>query len=158
MKLYKVLNKNGELCHGGSGKWYLPKGNRPGRWMPKIEGELIPCQNGYHLCRTQDLICWLGDNIYEAEHRGEIGIGNDKVVVRQARLLHKVETWNETTARLFACDCAEHASPIHERAYAAAWAAAGEAAAGAAAGAAAAWDAERQWQTQRLIKLLGLEE
>jgi len=31
----------------------------------------------------------------------------DKIVVREARLLRRLETWNECTARLFAVDCAE---------------------------------------------------
>jgi len=113
--LFKVLNWDGTPCHGGAGKWSLPtkteSGWQPSEWMPPIEGELIPCWNGYHLCRPSDLICWLGPVIWRAEYRGEIravdGI-EGKVVVREARLLSRLETWNERTARLFACDCSEH--------------------------------------------------
>jgi len=106
--LYKVLGANGEATNGGTGKWFLPHGNRPGKWMPKIKGDLIPCENGYHLCRKQDLIHWLGPTIWEAEYRGECVLAEDKVVVRQARLIRHVETWNDGTARLFACDCTEY--------------------------------------------------
>ena len=108
-KLYKILGANGEATNGGTGKWFLPHGNRPGRWMPKIKGELIPCENGYHLCRRRDLVHWLGPTIWEAEYRGECVAAEDKVVVWQARLIRHVETWNNGTARLFACDCAEYA-------------------------------------------------
>jgi hypothetical protein len=108
-KFYKVLGANGEATNGGTGKWFLPHGNRPGKWMPKIKGELIPCKNGYHLCRRQDVIDWLGPSLWEAEYRGECVPAEDKVVVRQSRLIRRVSTWNDKTARLFACDCAEYA-------------------------------------------------
>jgi len=72
--------------------------------MPAIE-ELEPCENGYHLCRPQDLIHWLNAQIFEAEYKGECIEQGDKIVVEQVRLLRRVETWNEKTARLFACWC-----------------------------------------------------
>lgn len=114
-KLYKVLNADGNPFHGGSGRWHLPADDGPGEWMPTIKGELVPCKNGYHLCRKQDLIYWLGPAIFEAEARGERVDADNKVVVREARLLRRVDTWNERTARLFACDCAERVLPIYER-------------------------------------------
>jgi hypothetical protein len=168
-KLYKVLGNNGNSCNGGRGKWSLPtKTGRPGHWMPPIEGHLIPCENGYHLCREADLIHWLGPTIYEAEYRGDRVDGDNKIVVREARLLYRFGAWNEKTARLFACDCASWALTLIEKPdarsveavrvarlfavgeanqeqLAAAWAAAGDAAGAAARGAAraAAWDAAR---------------
>jgi len=108
-KLYKILGANGEATNGGTGKWFLPHGKRPGKWMPKIKGDLIPCENGYHLCRKQDLIHWLGPSLWEAEYRGDRVDADDKIVVREARVLRQVEIWNDKTARLFACDCAEYA-------------------------------------------------
>jgi len=115
--LFKVLDGNGRPFHGGKGEWYLPEGNKPGRWMPEIRGNLIECKNGYHLCRKQDLIIWLGPNIYLAEYRGDRIDGEDKIIVRQARLLKELNTWNIKTARLFACDCAEHVLHIYEKQY-----------------------------------------
>src|SRR3989304_2432045 len=107
--LYKVLGENGETVNGGHGKWSLPSGGKPGKWMPKIGGELIPCENGYHLCRRKDLINWLGPTIWGAGCRGDVFKAHDKIVVREARLLRQLENWNERTARLFACDCSEWA-------------------------------------------------
>ena len=113
MKYYKVLDENGNSTNGGSAVWSLPVKNddgwEPGEWMPAIEGELVPCDNGYHLARPGDLIRWLGPTIYEAEYRGEIVESDHKVVVRECRLLRRVETWTERTARLFAVWCAREA-------------------------------------------------
>ena len=63
MKLYKVLDENGQACNGGNSKWLLSKSKRPGKWMPPVKGEIVPCSNGYHLCRKEQLICWLGPTI-----------------------------------------------------------------------------------------------
>lgn len=109
MKYYKILN-SGKSCYGGNADWSLPIKNKdgtwtPGEWMPEIIGELVPCKNGYHLCRLQDLIHWLNKEIYEAEFANEVIEDEDKIVVRQCRLLRKVESWNDKTARLFACWC-----------------------------------------------------
>lgn len=115
MKLYKVLHTDGAAYHGGTGSWNLPSGKRPGKWMPPIEGDIKPCRNGYHLCRESDLLDWLGPAIFEAEHNGELVEEQDKVVVRQARLIRPCGGWNEKTARLFAADCAERVLPIFEK-------------------------------------------
>ena len=120
--LFKVLVEDGSCVNGGTGSWSLPTKNNdgawtPGEWMPVIEGELEPCVNGYHLCREQDLIYWLGPAIFEAEYRGEAIESDTKIVVREARLLRRFENWNERTARLFACECAERVLSIFEREY-----------------------------------------
>ena len=122
MKYYKVLKEDGRCCNGGTGKWYLPEkladGTwKPGKWMPKIEGDLEPCENGYHICRPDDLVYWLDEAIFEVKCSGEIVKSEDKCVVRRARLLRRVETWTERTARLFAADCAEHALSNFENKY-----------------------------------------
>ena len=178
-KLYKVLAIDGSCCNGGQGKWFLPKGKRPGKWMPEIKGDLDPCVNGYHLCRLRDLLYWVDETIFEAEYRGERVNDANKVVVRQARLLRKCEGWNEVTARLFACDCAERVLPMFEkqrpsddrprkaietaRRYANGEATGDELAAARAAAGAAAWAAgatraaEHKWQTRRLSYYLRKE-
>jgi len=229
MKYYKVLDKHGRSCHGGDAEWSLPTQNddgtwTPGEWMPEIEGELEPCRNGYHVVTLEQLPSWFGERIFEVEVGDEIVHADDKSVVRTCRLTRECTGWNERTARLFACDCAEHVLSLYEAQYpddgrprkaieiarryaegkaaveelaaardaaraaareaalntslaaaeaaaedaawAAAWAAA-EDAARAAAGAAwaaslaAAWaaalNAERQWQVERLRKILEVE-
>lgn len=101
MKFYKVLGEDMESTNGGQCNWTL------GEWTDPIEGELIPCETGYHLCRKRDLVQYLGPRIFLAEVKGRIVRGRGKVVARQVRLVSEFTTWNETTARLFAADAAE---------------------------------------------------
>lgn len=181
LPLYKFLNEDGTTAQG-YGKWHLPKNGKPGKWMPKIAGELVACENGYHLCRqSTDLLEWCGaPALYRAEYRLEMVEADDKVVVRQARLLDRVETWNERTARLFACDCAEQAMKLikepdqrsieavyvarlyavgqasQDELYAAAWAA--WAAEWAVRSAALGAGAVRKWQFDRLMFYLNGEK
>ena len=103
---YKVLNADGSCFHGGKGKWPLPSGKRPGKWMPKIT-KLVPCKSGYHILKREHVVRWLGPAIFEVEVRGDVVWTDDKGVAQQARLVRKLETWNDKTARLFACDCAD---------------------------------------------------
>ncbi len=111
MTFYKVTDSDGEPHNGGSGAWRLPKNGKPGAWR-KAKGKLMPCVNGLHLCRESDLIEWLGPFIWEAEYRGKMIGCDDKIVVREARLIRQCGGWTEQTARLFAADCAERVLKI----------------------------------------------
>ncbi len=112
--LYKILDTKGRPCNGGTGKWFLPKGKKPAKWMPFIK-DIVPCQSGYHLCRQKDLLGWLNTTIWIAEDRGKRIITGDKVVVQQARLIKQLTTWNDYSARLFACDCARRVLSLFEK-------------------------------------------
>jgi hypothetical protein len=122
MKTYKFLD-NGKSCNGGSYTWSLPVKNEagswtPGEWTEPVEGEVVLCENGYHLCRAQDLVYWPGPELYEAEYEGDLVSDDEppqtKIAVRRARLTRRVETWNEKTARLFAVWCAREALKLVE--------------------------------------------
>jgi hypothetical protein len=112
-RYYKFLNLDGTTPQG-YGTWHLPKGKRPGKWM-KVTGDLVPCKNGLHVMRLGDLLVWAAKHLYEVEVRGEVLPADDKVVARQARVLRKVDTWNDRNLRLFACDCAERVLPLFEK-------------------------------------------
>ncbi len=119
--LYKALNVDGTSCNRGYGQWNLPTRNEDGtwahgEWMPDIIGALVPCKNGYHACTLNWLVLHLGPAIYELEYKGEYLDCRDKVVLRQARLLRRLN-WDEQIARLFACDCAEKVLPLFEAKY-----------------------------------------
>ena len=103
--LYKVLNTDGSSFHGGTGKWFLPNG-KPGKWMPTIKNP-EPCVRGYHALKRDMLVRWLGPAIFEVEVDGKGTWLEDKGVFSRARLIRRLENWNDQTARLFACDCAE---------------------------------------------------
>ena len=75
------------------------------------------CSNGFHLTTKEHLVSWLGKHLYEAEYQGRIIEGDNKICCRKIRLVKKVDAWNEKTARLFACDCAEHVLHIFEKQY-----------------------------------------
>ena len=122
MKYYKVLKADGSCANGGNGFWFLPTKKKdgtwkPGKWMPRVKGKLEPCENGYHICRPKDLVHWLDEAIFEVEYKGKIIKDDDKCVVREARLLREIETWDEKTARLFAADCAERVLSIYGKEY-----------------------------------------
>jgi len=106
--LYKVTDENGRACNGGSGVWPLPVGDAPGEWRA-VEDELVPCERGLHVCRREDLVHWLGPVIWTAEIDGEYRVEDTKIVARRGRLVTRVTTWTEQSARLFAADCAERA-------------------------------------------------
>jgi hypothetical protein len=99
---YKVLAEDGAAFHGGTGVW------REGVWR-SVRSDLVPCKRGLHLCREQDLIRWLGPVIWEAEVHPDATIieAEDKIVVSKARIVRRVDAWDERSARLFAVDCAE---------------------------------------------------
>jgi hypothetical protein len=102
-------------AHGGSGQW-----PEPGKWLA-VKGKLIPCENGLHLCRPLDIAFWYTDDRHvlsavDIAARTQRIDQDNKVVVRKARLVGEpLSTWTPRTARLFACDCAEHVLPIYER-------------------------------------------
>src|SRR3990167_3492794 len=116
-KLYKVLGRNGEPINGVYGRWSLPRGGKPGKWMPPIEGKIIACKNGYHLCERRDILRWSSTQeilIYEAVGRGDCDKEDDKIAFRQAQLKRKIGSLNQKTLRLFAADCAEHVLHLFE--------------------------------------------
>ena len=114
MTLYKFLNEDGTSCNGGSGRYHLPTDEEPGEWMPSIEGELVPCTNGYHVCREQDLVRWIGPALFIAEAGNERIVCDSKIVVRDVRLVRRLDGWNAQSARMFACDCAERVLHLFE--------------------------------------------
>lgn len=119
MKYYKVLDKHGRSCHGGDAEWSLPTQNddgtwTPGEWMPEVRGNLEPCANGYHVVTLEQLPDWLGERIFEVEPGDEIVHEDNKSVTRTCRLTRECTGWNERTARLFACDCAERVLYLFE--------------------------------------------
>ena len=103
--LIKILTTNGTPAHGGSGKWNLPHNGRPGKWMPEIKNVEL-CHRGYHVVTIGQSLEWLHDTAYEVEVRGETKSDYGKAVWGQARLLRRIETWNDRTLRLFAADYA----------------------------------------------------
>ena len=95
---------------------YLPKGNKPGKWLPKVE-KIELCSRGYHACKKADVLDWLNAQMFEVELRGETIEDATKIVAQQMRIVKKITTWNDKTARLAACDIAETVTPIWNKYY-----------------------------------------
>ena len=119
IRYWKVLDAAGHSCHGGDFTWSLPtwsktKGWIPGDWTPNVTPRL--CESGYHVCRDDDLIHWLGERIYACEVRGEVDEADDKVVAESVRLLCPTP-WDDVSARLFTAECAAEVLPLYEARY-----------------------------------------
>lgn len=120
-RYWKVLASGGNSCHGGTYTWSLPRqlddGSwEPGEWSEEITGELKPCKIGYHVCRDEDLLAWLGEEIYECEVGGSVVECEGKVVVGRVRLLRKAR-WGIKEAISFAADCAGRVLHFYENKY-----------------------------------------
>ncbi len=102
----KFLDRGGASPFQGV-KWKLPTDDAPGEWMRDYKTKPLLCQRGWHWCEARHSIEWLAAECYVVEPRGEIVKGDNKSVSQGARILRRVDAWNETTARLFAADCAE---------------------------------------------------
>jgi len=115
-KLYKCLLDGGVSPYAGY-KYPLPQNGEPGEWTPLIKHKIVECKVGYHLCRRQDVIYWLTNNLYEAEYRGKLYAFKDSVAARSVRLLRRVETWNKRAVYLYYADVVERVLHIFEREY-----------------------------------------
>jgi len=107
--VFKMLKADGS-APWGKGKWPLPKGGERGDIL-RARGTLAVCANGLHgfkgtLSMVRSRL--FSEALFVAELWGDMIEEDYKVCVRFGRICYKVEGWNETTARLFAADCAEH--------------------------------------------------
>jgi hypothetical protein len=88
--------------------WPVPGDDSPGAW---VEGARAPhpCTTGVHACAIDDLPVWLGTELWVVELDGEVTRHRTKLVAPRGRLVRRVESWDEATAREFARACASRA-------------------------------------------------
>ena len=117
-KYYKWTAPGGHAPVVGGYRYPLPVKNgdgtwTPGEWTQPAQGDLKPRANGYHVCRPTGLVNWINAELYECEIGGDQAACNDPedsiLCVRRARLIRRVESWNERTARLWGVWCARQA-------------------------------------------------
>lgn len=115
---YKVLDPDGTspVAHT---RWFLPTGDQPGGWMPKITGKLVRCKNGYHALPPTNLTSRVfgGAHVYEVELGGDSRSFDREVVASRMRLVRLVGVATPAVLRAWACDCAERALPPYEGRY-----------------------------------------
>ncbi len=109
MTYYKFIDENNCGYNDFDYTDYLPRDGEPGPWLPEAEGEIVPCENGYHACKPQFVSHWIDARLYEVELSGTLVDADNKTAASRIRLVRKVDAWNEKTQRLFAVWCAREA-------------------------------------------------
>ncbi len=108
---YKFLTPQGT---GGHSDYVWPVSD----WTPLIgySEPLEMCRRGYHVLAADQL---LGDymqaELWRVDVAGEIVRDKEKLAVRRARRAERITAWNDRTARLLACDCAERVLLIFQK-------------------------------------------
>ena len=109
---YKFLAREATAPLSGSA-WPLPQGGAPGAWVEAGAGALELCVRGAHGCRPSDLSYWLHEDLWQVEVAGEQIEGIDCLVVRQARLVGRLDGWREGgAAARFADACIAHGAGL----------------------------------------------
>jgi hypothetical protein len=80
-----------------------------GEW---VEATVVPCRSGIHACRLGDLPLWLGHELYAVELGGEIVEEQTKVVASRARLVRRIDAWDEPLRAAYTRDCADRAHAL----------------------------------------------
>jgi hypothetical protein len=112
MRAYKVLRDGRSEFTGW--RWPLPEAERPGEWV-RTDGPIVLCVNGIHAASPEQLPHWLGTEIWEIELGGQVVREEAALVASQARLVRKLDAWNETMRRRFAEMCLGRARAIAVR-------------------------------------------
>ena len=105
---YKALNAD-RSCMYGTGAWPAV-----GEWL-SVEGALVACANGLHVCSRDTLVEWIGPAIWEIECDPAPVLLEGKWITSRARLVRRCEEWTERTARLYAAHCALDVLHLFER-------------------------------------------
>jgi hypothetical protein len=104
---YKFLRPDGTSLFT-SYRWPLPAGE-PGEW---VEAPVEPCRSGIHACRPPDLPFWVAASLYEIELDGEVVEQRTKLVAPRARLLRRVEAWDDELRDAYTRMCADRAHEL----------------------------------------------
>src|ERR1035441_6117460 len=108
MKYYKLFRGDGRTLHArpawGEG------------WQPPVKGPLVACSNGYHVCTDTQVPSWLGAGcvVWEVEVKGRVLDAGNKTVVRTARLVRKVGTFDTTALKAYNEACASALKAYNE--------------------------------------------
>jgi hypothetical protein len=104
---YKFLGADGTSLFTEF-RWSLP-GSAPGAW---VEAPVAPCRSGVHACRPGDLPLWVGRALYEVELDGPVLEEPAKVVAPRARLLRRVDAWDDAARDAYTRMCADRAPEL----------------------------------------------
>jgi hypothetical protein len=88
--------------------WPLPRSG-PGPWL---EAPVDPCRSGIHACHRDDLPLWLGRELYEVELDGEIVEEPVKLIASRARLVRRIDAWDDRLRDEYTRMCADRAHDL----------------------------------------------
>jgi hypothetical protein len=97
------------LARGRTGRFSDTRWPPAGSWVD-AGGPLADCVRGVHACRTEELLDWLDDELWEIELAGDVRTGEDMLVAERGRLVRRLERWNDGLATEFAGACAARAA------------------------------------------------
>ena len=83
----------------------------PGIWI-EAAGDLVPCRVGVHVCRADELAHWIHDELWAVDIAGDEIPGIDCLVVRRARLSHRIDAWSHGGHQRFGEACVAHAREV----------------------------------------------
>lgn len=101
---YAILGP-GRSVHNSAASWWPKPKYYIGRWPQP--GDWLEHEGGIQVYGRHQLTDIDASEIWECEIDNKTIIRHTNTLVRRARLLRRLDTWTERTARLFACDCAE---------------------------------------------------
>jgi hypothetical protein len=104
---YKFLRPDGTSPFTGY-RWSLPD-DGPSEW---VDASVEPCRSGIHACRRSDLPLWVGRLLYEIELAGDVVEQPTKIVAPRARLLRRVEAWDDALRDTYTRMCADRAHEL----------------------------------------------
>jgi hypothetical protein len=81
----------------------------PGEWL-ESDGPVELCRNGVHALPydSASLAVWVAEELWRVELEDVEEVSPGLVAGRRARLVERIEAWNDDTAREFARACAGH--------------------------------------------------
>ena len=103
---YKLLNQKGNSTKGGNKTWPLPNAIGPGKWMSTIHGI-----GEYYLCKRDNICLWIDCQLFIAEFSDIIKEDHGDLTVPDARLVMKINSWNNNTQNDFMQKIIEHIMP-----------------------------------------------
>jgi len=104
---YKFVRPDGTSVFTGF-SWTPPNGG-PGPW---VEAHVEPCRSGIHACRPEHLPLWAGQVLYEVELDGEIVDDRTKVIAPRARLVRRLDAWEEGIRDRYTRMCGDRAHEL----------------------------------------------
>jgi len=99
---YKFLRADGTSVFTGF-RWPL------GQW---VEATIDPCRSGIHACLPRHLPYWVGKALYAIELDGEIREDATKVVSSRARIVRRVDAWDDALRDEYTRMCADRAHEL----------------------------------------------